>query len=203
MSNKKSPFDKKSENKELPILKFLFHTESYFDEILTGNTKDIIKIIKLYYSKEIEIFFTPSTSQEIIDFFAQYNIEIPIEYKLYEDGRGIYLRYPNKEEIYITELIYEQLFDFVKENSKVKIIEQSELQETFETDYLILNEKDSYFKKGKENINICQALDYIRVLLNHNNIFLNNVVLINNSFPVPIYINEGFYYLYRYRKIFH
>jgi hypothetical protein len=189
LSRKRNPFDRNWDEK--PLIKMLVHLDSFVDELLTKETM-ITSLLELSKFPFLQIVAMPTQDLRIIELFGQKGLEIST-YKEYKDFIAL-----ETKEFQKTVLMgkYDDLEIPIVDNSAINrcdfLVGRDE-----DFDYFVTNSKDPYFVcnlKKDRDISHEYALDLIRILL----------VNLGYFYLLPNYsINEGFYYLYRFKKLFY
>lgn len=177
-------------------MKILINTESIADEIL-NKEKGIIALLKMSHFPFLKIHFTPTPQEEIKKRMADYDVK-PCEYCFQEDGESfVYLKANDFENIvyYYHKDEKERLLEKICLDSKVTIVDLIAGHDTY-YDYYVVGKNDgihnSKFKKAKDQITE-KTVELVRILLVNLGYFYVN----------PKYcVNEGYYYLYRFKKVF-
>lgn len=189
-----TPFDRDSN--EPILLKILINTESVANEIL-NNEKGIIALLKMSHFPFLKIHFTPTPQAVIKKRMADYDVKA-CEYCFHEDGESfVYLKSNDFENIvcYYDKKEKERLLKKICLNSKVKIIDLIAGHDTY-YDYFVVGKNDGiHYSKLKKSKDQCseKTVELARILLVNLGYFYVN----------PKYsLNEGYYYLYRFKKVF-
>jgi len=188
LSKKHTPFDRARDEK--PLIKILVHIDSFIDEILC-NEKALTSLLKLSVFPFLQILVMPTKNARIIDSLQKMSIEIST-YEFYENFITL-----NTAEF--TKVVWRGKY----ENLEVPIVEGSSINklDSFvshnnDFDYFVINIKDPYFSselKKDRDIGPEYAVDLIRILL----------VNLGYFYLTPKYsVNEGYYYLFRFMKLF-
>ena len=189
LSKKPTPFDRKRDEK--PLMKMLIHIDSFVDEIMSDE-KTITSLLKLSTFPILQIVVMPTNNPRIIDYLRKISIELST-YEFRED----FISLNNKD--FSTIVLMGK-----HENLDVPIIDGSLINKLDffagrdeDFDYFVTNVKDSFFSsKLKKDRDICpkSAIELIRILLVNSGYF----------FIKPnLSVNEGYYYLFRFKKLFH
>lgn len=194
INDKKTPFDR--EKVEKTLLKLVVHTESLAEEI-ENYQPEIKKIIELSGFPFIDVIFTPTKNEKVKDVLKNNNI-MPTEYRKYENG--ITIKKENFEYTIFATLnskhMEKDFYQAVVPGSKVNYMDLYLGHDDY-YDYFIINPNDPFYVskiRRERDIDPKYALELTRILLVNKGLF----------YVAPNYtINEGFYYLYRFKKIFH
>ena len=192
MKHEKNPFDRDPQS--VPLIRFMLHTSSLSSEILTKDSP-AHRLVKLNSFKEVEIMPLPIADDEIRKILNANGLVLT-EYS--SDELSVALKASDGS-------IYNVVSPFTKrlpENLWAPIISDSRvvLADLFASsicDYLVVGvtEPGLKCKVARDNIITAeQALELVRILLTaHNRYYI--------SAELPP-VNEGFYYLYRFKRLF-
>lgn len=192
ISVKKTPFDRTRGDE--PILRILIHTDSIANDII-NEEKIIVSLLKMSHFSFLAIHFTPTNNSQILKVMTKYGVE-PCKYYFHEDARfHVSLRSTSYDSIISFHKSKDDLMKEIYENSKVKVIDLHGRNNEF-YDYFIVAKDDVLYQstlKRSTDIPPDEAIELIRILL----------VNLGYYYVVPRFkVNEGYYYLYRFKKIF-
>ncbi|MQR93680.1 hypothetical protein [Fictibacillus phosphorivorans] len=190
--NKKTPFDRS--RSEESLLKILIHTDSIAND-LSNKDRIIVSLLQMYHFPFLEIHFTPTNNKHALMVMSEYGIE-PIQYCFHEDTRShVSLRNANYESIISFHNRKDNLMREINEKSKVKVIDLFARNDEFYDYFIVAKEDGIYQTKSKRATDIPpeEVIELIRILLVNLGYFY-----VNPRFK----INEGYYYLYRFKKLF-
>jgi len=191
MQREKNPFDRDPHT--VPLIRFVLHSNSLADEILTqGNPSH--RLARLNCFKEIEVIPLPTANNDLLRRFAENGL-VSTEY--YSHEAGVALRVSDGS-------IYDVISPFTKrlpDNFWEPIIRDSNvtLADLFASnigDFLVVAATEPSLKckvAGDNIITAEQALEIVRIILTAHGRFY---ITAGRS------VNEGFYYLYRFKKLF-
>jgi plasmid maintenance system killer protein len=191
MKHEENPFDRDSQS--IPLIRFMLHTSSLSSEILTKDSP-AHRLVKLNSFKEVEIIPLPIADNEIRKILNANGLVLT-EYS--SDELSVALKASDGS-------IHNVVSPFAKrlpENLWKPIIPDSKvvLADLFASsicDYLVVGvtEPSLKCKVAKDNIVTAeQALELVRILLTaHNHYYIS----------AELRVNEGFYYLYRFKRLF-
>lgn len=191
MQDVRNPFDR--DPRSVPLIRFMLHSKSLSNEILiTGSPAH--RLVKLDSFNEIETIPLPIADDEVRKILNANGLVLT-EYS--SDELSVVLKASDGS-------IYDVVSRFTRrlpENLWAPIISDSEvvLADLFASricDYLVVgaNEPSLKCKVARDNIITAdQALELVRILLTaHNRYYIS----------AELRVNEGFYYLYRFKKLF-
>ena len=191
MQHMKSPFDRDPQS--VPLMRFMLHSNSLSNEILTGGSP-AHRLVKLNSFKEVEIMPLPIADDEIRKILNANGLVLT-EYS--SDELSVALKASDGS-------IHNVVSPFTKrlpENLWAPIISDSRvvLADLFASsicDYLVVGVTEPSLKckvAGDNIITAEQALELVRILLTaHNRYYIS----------AELTVNEGFYYLYRFKRLF-
>ncbi|SDM85708.1 hypothetical protein SAMN05518871_102407 [Psychrobacillus sp. OK028] len=190
--NKKTPFDRTRSDE--PLLKILIHTDSIAKDLINKD-RIIVSLLQMSYFPFLEIHFTPTLNAKILTVMSDFGVE-PCKYCFYEDARShVTLKHVNYESIISFHNSKDKLMREISDNSKVKVIDLFARNDEF-YDYFIIAKDDGLYQSNSKQLTDVppeEAIELIRILL----------VNLGYFYVVPRFkINEGYYYLYRFKKIF-
>lgn len=185
----KTPFDRTYN--DYPLIRILIHTDSLADDIL-NKEKVAISLLRMTHFHFLDIHFTPSSNIDVLDVMSKYGVE-PCDYIYHEDF--VTLRGKNFETVITLNTNKERLLMGTYDNSKLKLIDII-AGHSDNYDYFVVGKYDGLHQsitKRKTDISPEDGIELIRILL----------VNLGHFYVVPGYkVNEGYYYLYRFKKIF-
>lgn len=193
-----NPFER--EPHETPLLRILVHTDSF---ISSNNTINLDKLILLSQFEFLQVNFTPTQDERVNKKFEEDKIK-PIQFLTrFAQDRNQFLTSITiftGDDSYISTLIraHKKQYELdspVIMNSKI-LLKDLYAADSDQFDFFIVSESDdilkSKFKSGKE-LNFNDAFKLIRIILVNNRYY----------YVVPRYkIDEGYYYLFRFKKVF-
>lgn len=184
-----NPFERSA--RDVPLLKFLIHSKSLANEVLLQD-KEAYRLVRLNNFKEIEVVPLPIDDSKISDFYLSNGL-ILTEYLRHgesinmagSDGsiHGVAIKAPDP------------MRDAIAPDSPVTL---TDIFASNSYDYMVVRADDPILKKtGRISANIVtpeQALDITRVLMvSHEHYYVS---------PRTPPVGEGFYYLYRFKKLY-
>lgn len=189
INNKKGPFDR--ERNDIPLIKLLIHTGSFQQEIINGEAI-INSLMDLSGFAFLKITFTPTDNNDVIKILKQKGIEIT-EYKQYEDF--ITIKSETFEKVVLMDKELDIYINTLIEGSSLRKIDLFTARDD-DFDYFVVNKNDNFwiseYTKSKD-IDSTNAVNLVRILL----------VNLGHFYVASNYkVNEGFYYLYRFKKLF-
>jgi hypothetical protein len=193
MQDEKNPFDR--DPRTTPLMRFILHSNSLEDEILTKDSP-ANRLVKLNRLNGIEVIPLPTRNAEIRKIFADNGLVIT-EYHSYDTF--VELRLSNG----VIHHVKGPFKNRVRDNSWEQFVPGSKVTHAdFSAsinigDYLVVGATDQSLKEKVIRDSIItaeQALELVRIMLTYHGRFY-----IGNKIP----INEGYYYLYRFNKLFY
>ncbi|MEC1157812.1 hypothetical protein [Cytobacillus horneckiae] len=190
--NKKTPFDRS--RSEEPLLKILIHTDSIANRIINEDSL-IVSLLQMSHFPFLELHFTPTNIYEVLKVMDRHGIE-PINYCFHDGERShVTLRSENYESIISFHNRKDNLMRDISKDSKVKMIDLHARNDDYYDYFIVANDDGIYQSKSKRLSDVPpeEAIELIRILL----------VNLGYFYVAPRFkVNEGYYYLYRFKKIF-
>lgn len=187
MQHKENPFDRDPQS--VPLMRFMLHSNSLSSEIpLTDSPA--YRLVKLNCFKEIGIIPLPTADNDVRKILYANGL-ICTEYYSYESG--VALKASDGSIYGVTSCPPKNIWEPIIPDSKVVL---ADVFASNMCDYLVVGVTDPSLKckVAKDNIIAAeQALELVRILLTAHGRFY-----ISAELPV----NEGFYYLYRFKRLF-
>ena len=185
----KNPFDRKLG--DIPLLRFLIHSESLASEILLPD-KEAYRLARLNNFKEIEVVPLPIADSKISDFYLANGL-ILTEYS--SDDESVNLRGSDGSIHGVVGKAPDNIWDNIAPDS---IVTLADIFASNSYDYMVVRADDPLLQEmNRISANIVtpeQALDITRVLMvAHGHYYIS---------PNTYSVGEGFYYLYRYKKLY-
>jgi hypothetical protein len=189
----KNPFDR--DPRSVPLLRFVLHSKSLSSEILVSDGP-AFNLIKMNTFKEIKLISLPCTNDDVKKILRENNILLS-EY--HSDDTTVELDLSDGS-------LYGVIGGFTKRlpnNLWEQFVPNSEVTHADFTasnsigDYLVVGMNDPSLKRKvlkDQIITAEQALELIRIMFTYHGLYY-----IEPNIP----INEGFYYLYRFKKLFY
>ncbi len=187
MQIKENPFDRDAWN--IPLIRFITHTGSLSRELLSGESA-AHRLVKLNCFEEIEIIPLPTTDNDVRKILDANGL-IYTEYQSYESG--VALKASDGSIYGVTSQPPQNLWGQVVPVSTVTL---ADILASNIGDYLVVGVSDPVLAVDVAEHNIItaeRALEMVRILLAAHGRFY-----IHPKEPV----NEGFYYLYRFKNLF-
>jgi len=187
MQFERNPFERDLQN--MPLMRFLLHSDSLSNEMLSEDSP-AHRLVKLNCFKEIQIMPLPTANSEVIKILVD-NALISTEYYSYESG--VALKASDGSIYAVTSQPPRNLWEQVMPSSRVTL---ADIFASKICDYLVVGIGDpilTYKEVEADIITAEQALDMVRILLAaHGRFYISPEVT----------VNEWFYYLYRFKKLF-
>jgi len=185
----KNPFERNFG--DIPLLRFLIHSESLASEVLVPD-KEAYRLVRLNNFREIEVVPLPIANSKISDFYLSNGL-ILTEYSRH--GESVNIKGSDGSIHGVTIKAPDHIWDNIAPDSPVTL---ADIFASNSYDYMVVRADDPILQKtNRISANIVtpeQALDITRVLMvSHGHYYISP-----KTFPV----NEGFYYLYRYKKLY-
>jgi hypothetical protein len=191
MQTEKNPFD--LDPQSVPLMQFMLHSDSLSSEILTKGSP-AYRLVQLNSFKEIRIMPLPTDNDNLRKRFAESGLVLT-EY--YSDESSVALKVSGGSLYNVvspfTRRLPANLWKPIISDSKVLL---ADLFASGVCDYLVVGSTEPSLKRKVEGdiiITAEQALELVRILLTAHGRFY-----VHAKLP----INEGFYYLYRFRRLF-
>jgi len=187
MQHMKNPFDRDPQS--VPLMRFMLHSNSLASEILTKDSP-AHRLVKLNSFKEIEIMPLPIADNDTRNILNANNL-VCTEYYSYESG--VALKASDGSIYNVVSRLPKNIWEPIISDSKVVL---ADLFASRICDYLVVGatEPSLECKVARDNIiTVEQALELVRILL-----VAHGILYIRPRFSV----NEGFYYLYRFKYLF-
>lgn len=185
---KGNPFDRNPG--DIPILRFLIHSDSLSKEILSKDS-EAYRLVRLNNFREIEVMSLPVTDDRVRNCLIDNGL-ILTEYYTYNGGVG--LKGSDGSVHNVAYKAPDNLWENIAPDSTVTL---ADIFASNICDYIVVREGDPALEKKNIAANIVtaeQALDITRVLMaSHGRYYISP-----RTFPV----GEGFYYLYRFKKLY-
>ncbi|MBD8848402.1 hypothetical protein [Priestia megaterium] len=190
-SNDTGVFDR--DRSHQPLLRIFIHSELLREKILTKDMT-VSRLLKLGMFPFLQVICSPTDDLALQEKIQEYEGVLQTKYKFYSNnGREFYTIVSQEFERTIAYGNEETLKkEFYNSNSR-----RLDFFAGKKFDYFIINSDNPILKNNKSKGNALNpeySLELIRLLLINNRLFY-----INKNTTV----NEGFYYLYRFKKIFH
>lgn len=192
MKHEENPFDRDPQS--VPLIRFMLHTNSLSSEILTKGSP-AHRLVKLNSFKEVEIMPLPIADNEIRKILNANGLVLT-EYS--SDELSVVLKASDGSIHNVvspfTKRLPENLWEPIISDSRVVL---ADLFASSICDYLVVGVTESSLKCKVARSNIItaeQALELVRILMTAHNRYY-----ISTELPP---VNEGFYYLYRFKRLF-
>lgn len=185
----KNPFERNF--RDIPLLRFLIHSESLASEVLLPD-KEAYRLVRLNNFKEIKVVPLPIANSKISDFYLSNGL-ILTEYSRH--GESVNIKGSDGSIHGVTVKAPDNIWDNIAPDSPVTL---ADIFASNSYDYLVVRADDPILQKtNRISANIVtpeQALDITRVLMvSHGHYYVS---------PRTPPVDEGFYYLYRFKKLY-
>ncbi|MFC2062629.1 hypothetical protein ACFLS8_01590 [Chloroflexota bacterium] len=185
----KNPFERN--RRDIPLLRFLIHSESLASKVLLPD-REAYRLVRLNNFKEIEVVPLPIANSKVSDFYLTNGLILT---KYSRCGESVNLEGSDGSIHGVTVRAPDNIWDNIAPDSPVTL---ADIFTSNNYDYLVVRENDPIL--GETNrisakiVTPDQALDITRVLMvSHGYYYIS---------PRTFAVNEGFYYLYRYKKLY-
>ncbi|MED3952603.1 hypothetical protein P4603_10935 [Priestia aryabhattai] len=190
VSNNTRVFDRDKSHQ--PLLRIFIHSELLREKILTQDMT-VSRLLKLGIFPFLQVVCSPTDDLALQEKIQEYEGVLQTKYKFYSNN--------GREFFTIVSRQFERTIAYGNEETLTKEFHNSNSRRLDffagkKFDYFIINSDNPVLKSGKSKGNALNpeySLELIRLLLINNGLFY-----INKNTTV----NEGFYYLYRFKKIF-
>lgn len=190
MQFERNPFERDLQN--MPLMRFLIHSNSLSSEILSKDSP-AHRLIKVNGFEEIEIMPLPVANNDVRKILIDNGL-ICTEYYSYESG--VALKASDGSIHAVANKPHYDLSNLWEPVISCSSVSQADIYASGRYDYFVVGAGDPVLavKVVRDNVITAeQALDLVRILLTaHGRFYIS---------PKQT-VNEGFYYLYRYKNLF-
>ncbi|MBI2849725.1 MAG: hypothetical protein HYX80_01625 [Chloroflexi bacterium] len=190
MRSEKNPFNRDPHS--VPLLRFVIHSKSLSSEILSAGT-DAYRLVRLNNFRQINVISLPTTHDELRRVFVANGIALT---DYYTDGEGIGLKASDGPLHGVTNKTPSNLWESVAVGSDVTL---ADIFASNIWDYLVVGRDDPVHAEKAEKIaaqivTAESAIDIVRILMTSHGFYYIT--------PQGPQVNEGFYYLYRFKTLY-